>query len=153
MSWAGHLKSLVLEADPTPAPPVKVTMVPTPGAAMVFHPAEQAMVFAPAADTGFLVKLNQKIALPGTPADKFEKTLASLAGIPDESLRLTSALNVLRDTGGIDIQALIADYSQRGQALDREVTQFTSAIAAQRKSELDEPQARLARTCHTARKR
>lgn len=130
MSW----KSFLLEADPIPF--VKVTMLPVP--AMVF----QAATSAPS--DGFLVKLNQKISLPGDRADKFEKTLASLAGIPDESLRLASALSVLKDTAGIDIQGILGDYGLRSSALEREVAQFNSAIAAQRKSELDEQNAQIA---------
>lgn len=38
MSWANHLKSLVMEEDPAPTtPPVKVTLVPAPAQTVVYR--------------------------------------------------------------------------------------------------------------------
>lgn len=149
MNWAAQLKSMVVEDDPQPTPPVKVTMVTAPEQTVVYRE-DHALSVTPVAFTaspasdGFLAKLNQKIAVPGGAAEKFQNTLASLSAIPDDSMRLMATLSVLKNTAGIDKSALLNEYAVQQRALDQEVANFATAISAQRRQELDERQAQLA---------
>lgn len=145
MPWLQSIRDVLVEDDPKPTVAAPHATLPTP--VMLFNPTAQAMVYAAPpiqpTSSAFLDKLRSKLNTQGGAVEKFEKTLRSLNGITDENVRLSSALAVIKDVGGVDAQALLQEYSARRQQLDAEVQSFASVMSGQRKSEIDDKQSQI----------
>ena len=151
MSWLDTIKGYVVDEDPKPTAQPAQAQANIPDGVYslpVSLPAAQYSTQGLSGQTivppgSFLAKLRSKLSTPGSAAEKFETTFNSLSAIADAGVRLTSTLSVLKNTAGIETQALLQEYSVRRQRLDQEVQSFAQAIAGQRKTEVDDKQASI----------
>jgi len=124
MSLLDALKSAVLVDDPDISAPEPAATASVPEVAPPSTPIPSS---DPTAANSFITKLRAKLQEPGSAIEKFESALSSLSMVPDEGMRFTAALSVLKGFG-IDVRQLRLSYASKLGALDQEVVAVADTI-------------------------
>jgi len=136
MNWHSVIDALVeTEKDTVPTPTPMPTALSPAAAPQPFTPAQTAPVTTAPVE-GFLTTLRDKLSAVGEPINKLDAVLATLTAIPEGSLRVTTAVGVLKATAGITLDMLQNAYRGRLAALDTQERQFAAAVAQQTEGEV-----------------
>lgn len=150
MNWHSIIDAMVeTETEPTPTPtptPQPLNMVqpitkvdtglPPPTTAQPILSGNYQNARAVPQVESFLATLRDKLAPVGDSIAKLDTILASLTAIPEGSLRVSTAIGVLKATAGITLETLQNAYRARLAALDVQEQAFATAVAQQTAAEI-----------------
>ncbi len=139
MNWHSIIDAVV-ETTPDPPPTPTPTPAPVVVSAIGVPPPPPYSAIAPittaAPVEGFLTTLRDKLSPVGDSIVKLDAVLATLTAIPEGSLRVTTAVGVLKATAGLTLDTLQNAYRAKLAALDGQEQQFAAAVAQQTANEI-----------------